>query len=99
MREKQLLDYLKGTCASRKNRASGSELRQALHISHSGLHKLVNRLRQKGVPIASDRKGYFYAQTAGEVYATIRQLRKMITGLEKAVGGLESALDFFQEGE
>lgn len=99
MREEQLLAYLKGGCAGRKNRASGSELRQALHISYSGLHKLVNRLRQKGVPIASDRKGYFYAQTAGEVYATIRQLRKMIAGLEKAVGGLESALDSFREGE
>ena len=94
MREEQLLTYLKG--AGRKCR--GSELSQALCISGSGLHKLVNRLRQKGVPIASDRNGYFYARTAGEVYATIRWLRRMIAGLEKAVEGLETALDTFQKG-
>lgn len=59
--------------------------------------KLVNRLRRRGVPIASDRRGYFYAATAGEVYATIRQLRQMAGGLEKAIAGLEAALERFGE--
>ena len=98
MREEQLLTYLKGACAGRKYRASGSELRQVLHISGSGLHRLVNRLRQQGVPIASDQKGYFYAATAGELYTTIRYLRKIVEGLEKAIAGLEAALDAFREG-
>ena len=59
--------------------------------------KLINRLRRKGVPIASDRQGYFYAVTAGEVYTTIRLLRKMVAGIEKAIAGLEAALEKFGE--
>ena len=59
------------------------------------LRKLVNRLRREGVPIASGREGYYYASNAGEVYATIRSLRKMASGLEAAISGLESALEQF----
>ena len=55
----------------------------------------MNRLRRQGVPIASSRDGYFYAVTAGEVYASIRQLRRMECGLEAAIRGLEGALDGF----
>lgn len=59
----------------------------------------VNRLRRRGVPIASDRGGYFYAVTAGEVYTTIRQLRQMAAGLERAIAGLEGALEKFSEAD
>ena len=62
------------------------------------LQKQVNRLRRRGIPIASDRSGYFYAQTAGEAYATIRQLRKMANGLEAAIQGMEQSLDDFPVG-
>ena len=68
-----------------------------LGLSGTDLRKLVNRLRRRGVPIASDRQGYFYANTAGEVYTTIRQLRQMTDGLEKAITGLELALERFGE--
>ena len=97
MREERLLSYLKGACPGRKYRVGGSELERALSLSGTDLRKLVNRLRRKGVPIASDRQGYFYAATAGEVYTTIRQLRQMVTGLEKAIAGLEAALEGFGE--
>lgn len=97
MREEQLLAYLKGACAGRSCRISSVELERALNLSGSDLRKLVNRLRRKGVPVASDRSGYFYAATAGEVYTTIRQLRQMVSGLEKAIAGLEAALENFGE--
>lgn len=97
MHEKQLLDYLKGACSGRAYRVGGADLERVLQISGTDLRKIVNRLRRRGVPIASDRNGYFYAQTAGEVYATIRQLRKMTFGLEAAIRGLEQALDSFGE--
>lgn len=98
MHEKELLTYLKGACAGRAYRVSGGELEQALGVSGTDLRKVVNRLRRRGVPIASDRSGYFYAKTAGEVYTTIRQLRKMAGGLEAAIRGLEQSLDSFGEG-
>lgn len=97
MREERLLSYLKGACPGRKYRVSGAELERALGLSGTDLRKLVNRLRRRGVPIASDRQGYFYANTAGEVYTTIRQLRQMTDGLEKAITGLELALERFGE--
>ncbi len=76
---------------------SGGELERVLNLSGTDLRKLVNRLRRRGVPIASDRSGYFYAVTAGEVYSTIRQLRQMAAGLEKAIAGLEDSLEKFGE--
>ena len=99
MREEKLLSYLKGACPGRKYRVSGDNLKRALGISGTDLRKLVNRLRKKGIPIASDRQGYFYAATASEVYTTIRQLRQMVTGLEKAIAGLEESLEKFGEAD
>ena len=62
------------------------------------LRKAVNHLRQECKPIASGQDGYFYAQTAGKVYATIRNLKKMRAGLDAAIQGLEQALDNFPAG-
>lgn len=99
MREERLLAYLKAVCPGRACRAGGTELERVLGISAADLRKAVHRLRRRGEPIASDRAGYFYAQTAGEVYATIRQLRQMAIGLEAAIRGLEHALDRFTRGD
>lgn len=41
--------------------------------------------------------GYYYAETAAEVYATIRSLEKMRSGLDAAISGLERALEKFGE--
>ncbi len=98
MREEKLLAYLKESCRGRRRTVKSAELERSLHLSGTDLRKLVNRLRRKGVPIGSSRDGYFYAKTAGEVYATIRQLQVMEQGLRAAIQGLESALDNFGEG-
>ena len=98
MREERLLAYLKAVCPGRACRTGGKELERVLGISAADLRKAVHRLRRRGEPIASDRNGYFYAQTAGEVYATIRLLRQMASGLEAAIRGLEQALDRFTRG-
>ena len=58
-----------------------------------------NWSERKTHPIASDRNGYFYATTAGEVYDTIRQLKRMAAGLEAAINGLERSMDRFREDE
>ncbi len=97
MRKNQLLAYLKGACSGRRYTVKGAELEQVLHLSGTDLRKLVNRLRQDGVPVCSSRDGYFYARTAGEVYTTILQLQVMVRGLEAAIHGLESALEQFGE--
>ena len=80
MREEKLLSYLKGACTGRRYSASSAALEAAIGISGTDLRKLVNRMRRKGVPIGSDRCGYFYAATAGEVYSTIQHLPQSIRG-------------------
>lgn len=95
MGKEKLADFLETFCKGRKNRISSAELQRTIGIRSTQLRKLVNRLRCDGVPIASDRHGYYFAETAGEIYATIRLLRSMIRGLEAAIQGLERALDHF----
>ena len=60
-------------------------LERALNLSGTDLRKLVNKLRQEMEPIASDPTGYFYADNAGDIYATIRHLRKMRDGIDAAI--------------
>ena len=95
MKEELLLEYLKTVCPGRGRIQKSAQLERALQIGGNELCRLVHRLRKRGVPIASSRDGYFYAVTAGEVYTTIRQLRRMASGLEAAIHGLEDALDEF----
>lgn len=98
MREEKLTDYLILACRGYKNAAGSGELERTLGCSGNELRKQVNRLRRKSVPIGSNRDGYFYAITAGEVYSTIRQLQKMVAGLEGAISGLEKSLEGFDMG-
>ena len=69
--------YLHAQCLGKGKAVSSQALEQALNLSGNSLRKQVNRLRREGVPIASFKRGYFYAETAGEFYATIRELKKM----------------------
>ena len=98
MKEEKLLEYLKGACSGRQYTVRSAELEHVLNLSGTELRKLVNRMRRRGIPIASSRDGYFYARTAGEVYSTIRQLSGMVNGLNAAIAGLEKALDGYGEG-
>lgn len=95
MGDEKLKQYLKEVCSGRKNIQKSAHIEKALNISGNELRRQVNRLRKKGVPIGSSQEGYFYAVTAGEVYATIRQLQTMSKGLEAAIRGLEQSLDAF----
>ena len=95
MNAEVLKEHLKANCMGRKNTVSGASLERTLHLSGNELRRYVNRLRRQGVPIASSRDGYFFAVNAGEVYATIRQLKQMASGLDAAIGGLERALEDF----
>lgn len=95
MKKEELRDHLLCQCRGRERSASGRQLERTLRTSENELRKQGNRLRREGVPIASDRSGYFYAATAGEVYATIQSLKKMRAGLDAAIAGLERALDGF----
>lgn len=87
--------YLKANCKGKKHTVSSQTLERTLRMSGNELRKQVNRLRREAVPIASSRTGYFYAETAADIYTTIRSLEKMRRGLDAAIAGLEQALEKF----
>ena len=95
MKEEQLLTYLKANCAGHRRAKTRAQLQRTLKVSKDQLTHLVHRLRCKGVPIAGGPGGYFYAQNAGELHATIRWLEKMVRTLLKSINGLVKALDQF----
>ena len=94
-KEELLLEYLKSVCPGRDRVQKSTRLERALQTNGAGLCRLVHRLRKRGEPIASSSDGYFYAVNAGELYATIQKLKRMVRGLEAAIRGLEGALERF----
>lgn len=99
MKKEQLHSYLQHSCRGNAAAISGTALAKTMGVSGNELRRLVNRLRREGVPIASSSSGYFYAANAGEIYSTIRSLRKMEIGLKAAIAGLERAMTDFSQGE
>lgn len=97
MTNETIARYLETGCKGRANVVSSRELERALSISGNELRRRINRLRRDTVPIAADQRGYYYAETAAEVYDTIRSLQKMRGGLDAAIAGLERALEKFGE--
>ena len=69
MTKETISRYLENGCKGHKNVVSSRELERALGISGNELRRKINRLRQEAVPIAADRRGYYYAETAAEVFA------------------------------
>ena len=98
MNKESVYAYLEGNCRGRRRAVSSQRLEQKLNLSSNAIRRQVNALRRDGLPIASSGDGYFYAENAAEVYATIRGLKKMRRGLDAAIEGLEMALARFGEG-
>lgn len=95
MNEEKVLHYLKIFCAGKNGVKTGAEIQRATGISEKTLRSCVNRMRRKGIPIGSNQSGYFYALTAGEIYATIRFLKNLVKSILAAIEGLERSLDGF----
>lgn len=95
MQRETIARYLEEGYKGRKNAISSCALEKALGLSGNELRKKINRLRCDSIPISACRGGYFYAETAAEVYDTIRSLEKMRDGLNATIAGLVRSLDGF----
>ncbi len=58
--------------------ATSRELERTFSVRGKELRDAVNRLRRRGVPIASSSSGYFYAAAEQEVRATIAHMTHRI---------------------
>lgn len=94
----ELLNVLKSLCKGKARAISGKTLQESLRLSRCQIHRYVNRLRREGHPIGSFSGGYFYAENAGELYSTIKMLKRIVVALEAAIAGLEKALERFVGG-
>ena len=95
MQRETIARYLEEGYKGRKNAISSCALEKALGLSGNELRMKINRLRCGSIPISACRCGYFYAETAADVYDTIRSLEKMRDGLNAAIAGLVRSLDGF----
>ena len=65
-----------------------TELEQLFSLNGRNLRRKINRLRQDGVPICSDRSGYSFAANQEEVNATVFRLTGLVTKISNARTGL-----------
>lgn len=96
VKEKELMEYLKRCCLGQESAISSKRLRKMFHIREADLRKMIHNLRVEGIPICSDRTGYFFPANAWEVIATIGHLRRMRDGVEASIHGLEGSMGAFR---
>lgn len=93
----EFLKYLKGYHTGKEKAVSSAYLQNKLSISSRTIRKIVNQLRNEGIPICSDEKGYYYAKDTDEVINSIYQMTSRIREIARAKNGLVKALKQFPD--
>ena len=73
------------------SRITSSQLTVITGMTGAQIRREINRLRQQGHPIGSDRRGYFIATSAQEIVPTIRNLNSRMAAINRAITGLKDA--------
>lgn len=79
------------------NRITAREITNQTNMQGATIRFQINKLRSEFVPIASDRRGYFIAETPEELNHTIAQLNSRIHQMIKAREGLKKAQKNMEE--
>ena len=66
MQEERLAEFLEQYHSGESNAATSRELECIFSIKGIEVRQMVNRLRRKGIPIASSGSGYFPSDTADQ---------------------------------
>lgn len=99
MEDKYLAEHLRQYHLGEAGAVTSRELEAAFSVRGKEVRDAVNRLRRKGVPIASSSSGYFYAATEQEVRHTIAHMTNRISGIAAAIRGLNRSLDKFDTAQ
>lgn len=81
------------------NRITSFEISQLTNVKGSTIRQIVNDSRANFMPIASDGKGYFIAETPEELDHTIAQINSRIHKMIQAREGLKKAQRLMREAE
>lgn len=79
-------------------RITSTEISRATNITGSTIRQIINKSRANSIPIASDRNGYFVAETPDELDHTIAQINSRIHKMIQAREGLKKAQRLMKEG-
>lgn len=79
------------------HRITANEIKKLTNINGATVRKIVNLSRANFVPIASDRGGYFIAETPEELNHTIAQINSRIHKMIQAREGLKKAKKIMEE--
>lgn len=79
------------------NRITSTEIKKLTNINGAEIRHIINKSRANFIPIASDRKGYFVAETPDELDHTIAQLNSRIHKMIQAREGLKKAKMLMEE--
>lgn len=93
----EFLKYLKDYHTGKEKAVSSAYLQNKLSISSRTIRKIVNQLRNDGVPICSDENGYYYAEDTDEVLNSIYQMTSRIREIARAKNGLVKSLKRFPD--
>jgi len=95
--EHDFLVYIKDCHIGKEKAVSSAYLQSRFSISSRTVRKLVNGLRNDGIPICSDENGYYYATDQEELLYSIYQMTSRIKAIAKAKNGLVKALNHFPD--
>ena len=90
-REKQIVEYLKEHHSGKSNAIHSDKLAAKFNITTRSLRGYVNKLRQYGQSVCSDKHGYWYAVSEKEIKQTVKHLNRFIGEVSSARTGLQCA--------
>lgn len=91
IKEKQIIEYLKQNHSGKSNAIHSNKLASKFNIKERSLRGYINKLRQYGQPVCSDKHGYWYAASEKEIKQTVKHLNRFIGEVSSARTGLQCA--------
>ncbi len=71
-----------------QQRITAAKISRLLGIKEAEVRHWVNRMRSSGVPVCSDRRGYYISNNAEHVKTQIASMENRISAMQNAIGGL-----------
>ena len=80
-----------------EKKITAKELAKLYDLKESQIRRIVNTLRCNGIPICSNHKGYNLSKDIMDIQSTINSLKSRVKQMQKAIVGLESALEVLMD--
>lgn len=90
-KEKNIYDYLKANHIGKTNAIHSKQIEERFGIGSRTLRSYISSMRQEGVPICSNEKGYWIAASPDEIKRTVKRLGDFMGEVDNARTGLAFA--------